>query len=100
MVVTRKLRPALSAEFLAQTLARMPGTGLVAAWCISFPVTRTIRRAVKFAYDAVAEQFGEEKARALLVENPRAAFEGLPLPHVPEVSRPDERPKRKCFLLF
>jgi len=55
---------------------------------------------LKFAYDAVVEQFGEEKARALLVENPRAALEGLPLPHVPEVSGPDERPKRKRFLLF
>jgi protein-tyrosine phosphatase len=55
---------------------------------------------LKFAYDAVAERFGEEKARALLVENPRAAFEGRPLPHVPNVARPDKRPQHKHFLLF
>jgi len=34
------------------------------------------------AYDAVSKQFGEEKARALFIDNPLAAFEGRDLPHV------------------
>ena len=40
---------------------------------------------LKEAYDFVAKNHGEELARALLVENPLAAFEGRPLPHVPEL---------------
>jgi len=55
---------------------------------------------LKFAYDLVAEQLGEEKSRALLVENPLAAFEGEPLPHVPEIPFDLERRKRKRFLFF
>jgi protein-tyrosine phosphatase len=52
------------------------------------------------AYDVVRTKFGEEKARALFVENPMAVFEGRSLPHVPEV--PDEiaRPRRKRFFFF
>ena len=52
------------------------------------------------AYDAVCKQFGEEKARALFIDNPLAAFEGRDLPHVPDI--PDERvpPRRKRFLFF
>lgn len=52
------------------------------------------------AYDSVAEQFGDDKARALFVENPLAAFEGRDLPHIPEI--PDERvsPRRKKFFFF
>jgi protein-tyrosine phosphatase len=52
------------------------------------------------AYDAVSRQFGDEKARALFVDNPLAAFEGRDLPHVPEI--PDEKasPRRKKFLFF
>jgi protein-tyrosine phosphatase len=49
------------------------------------------------ARERVARQFGEEKAQALFQENPRAAFEGRPLPHVPEVS---EAPRRKRFFFF
>jgi len=69
---------------------------------ISSDAHNTARRPLKlkFAYNAVSEQFGEEKARALLVENPLAAFEGRPLPHIPPVSESDERPKRKRFLFF
>jgi protein-tyrosine phosphatase len=52
------------------------------------------------AYDFVQERFGDEKARALLVENPLAAFEGRPLPHVPEVADDTARPKRKRFFFF
>ena len=52
------------------------------------------------AYDVVSKQFGDEKARALFLENPLAAFEGRDLPHVPEV--PDEMisPRRKRFFFF
>jgi protein-tyrosine phosphatase len=55
---------------------------------------------LKFAYDSIAEQLGEETARALLVENPLAAFNGEPLPYVPEIEEPEERRKRKRFLFF
>jgi protein-tyrosine phosphatase len=60
----------------------------------------TTRRPHKLraAYDFVRGQFGKEKAEALLVENPRAAFEGRPLPHVPEIK--DPQPKKKRFLFF
>jgi protein-tyrosine phosphatase len=52
------------------------------------------------AFDVVRGQFGEDKARALFVENPMAAFEGRDLPHVPEL--PDEftPPRRKRFFFF
>lgn len=40
---------------------------------------------LKAAFDAVAQTNGEETARALFVENPLAAFEGRPLPWVPEL---------------
>jgi protein-tyrosine phosphatase len=55
---------------------------------------------LRSAYDMVREQFGEEKARALFVENPMAALEGRDLPHVPEL--PDEAilPRRKRFFFF
>ncbi|HVH71290.1 MAG TPA: CpsB/CapC family capsule biosynthesis tyrosine phosphatase, partial [Candidatus Dormibacteraeota bacterium] len=52
------------------------------------------------AYDLVARQFGETKARALFVENPLAAFEGKELPHIPEVSEPVAPPRRKRFFFF
>jgi protein-tyrosine phosphatase len=37
------------------------------------------------AFDHIAKTHGESVAEALLIANPRAAFEGLPLPWVPEV---------------
>lgn len=40
---------------------------------------------LKPTYDLIAKSHGEEVARALLVDNPLAAFEGRPLPHVPEI---------------
>jgi protein-tyrosine phosphatase len=52
------------------------------------------------AYDVVADRFGEEKARALFVDNPGAAFEGRDLPHVPEVEEPVAPPRRKWFFFF
>ncbi|MGA2098556.1 MAG: CpsB/CapC family capsule biosynthesis tyrosine phosphatase [Candidatus Acidiferrum sp.] len=55
---------------------------------------------LRAAFDVVRGQFGEEKARALFIENPMAAFEGQELPHAPEL--PDERdtPRRKRFFFF
>jgi protein-tyrosine phosphatase len=46
---------------------------------------------LKETYDLLAKTRGEEVARALLVENPLAAFEGRPLPYVPELE--EERVK-------
>jgi len=55
---------------------------------------------LKFAFDEIAAQFGEDRAQALLIENPRAAFDGRPLPYVPDVTPADESKKRKRFLFF
>ena len=41
---------------------------------------------LKEAFDYVTKKYGEELARALLLENPLAVFEGRPLPHVPELA--------------
>jgi protein-tyrosine phosphatase len=40
---------------------------------------------LKETFDFVAKERGENVARALMVENPRAAFDGLPLPYIPEL---------------
>jgi protein-tyrosine phosphatase len=50
------------------------------------------------AYDVVADKFGAEKARALFIENPLAAFEGRELPYVPELET--ETSRRKRFFFF
>jgi hypothetical protein len=52
------------------------------------------------AFDVVREQFGEEKARALFIENPTAALEGRDLPHVPELPDESDLPRRKRFFFF
>jgi protein-tyrosine phosphatase len=52
------------------------------------------------AYDVIVDQFGQEKARALFLENPLAAFEGRELPHVPEVEEEAPPPRRKRFFFF
>jgi protein-tyrosine phosphatase len=62
---------------------------------------------LKETYELVAKRRSEDVARALLVENPLAAFEGGPLPYVPEVdeeleaagaaSRIQKRKKRFWF---
>ena len=41
---------------------------------------------LKEAFDRVATTRGEDLARALLVDNPRAVFDGQPLPYVPELA--------------
>ena len=68
---------------------------------VSSDAHNTARRPLKlrFAYDSIAQQLGEETARAVLVENPLAAFNGDPLPYVPEIEEPQQR-KRKRFLFF
>ncbi|HEY2118682.1 MAG TPA: CpsB/CapC family capsule biosynthesis tyrosine phosphatase [Candidatus Acidoferrum sp.] len=69
---------------------------------VSTDAHNTTRRPLKlkFAYDEVAEQCGQEKAQALFVDNPLAAFEGRPLPYVPEVVSELKIEKRKRFFFF
>jgi protein-tyrosine phosphatase len=55
---------------------------------------------LRFAYDAVVKQHGEDLARSVFVENPRAALEGRPLPYVPEVAAEYKPRKRKRFFFF
>lgn len=55
---------------------------------------------LKPAYDVVRERFGEEKAQALFVDNPMAAFEGRELPHVPEIALEEKPVRKKRFLFF
>jgi protein-tyrosine phosphatase len=62
--------------------------------------TRTRPLRLQPAYDIVVAQFGEEKARALFLENPLAAFEGRELPHVPEIEDELPPPRRKRFFFF
>jgi protein-tyrosine phosphatase len=52
------------------------------------------------AYQVVEKEFGKEKARALFEDNPRAAFEGAALPHVPELEDERVQRPRKRFLFF
>jgi protein-tyrosine phosphatase len=61
---------------------------------------------LKETFDLVAKRRGEDVARALLVDNPLAAFEGRTLPYVPELSEeleaesagmPSRRRKRFWF---
>jgi protein-tyrosine phosphatase len=52
------------------------------------------------AYEIVRERFGEERAQALFVDNPLAAFEGRELPYVPEIVMEEKREKKKKFLFF
>jgi protein-tyrosine phosphatase len=52
------------------------------------------------AYELIQKEYGEEKARALFVENPTAAFEGQDLPHIPEITIEPKPPRRKRFLFF
>ena len=54
---------------------------------------------LKPAYDAIAEKFGSEKADALFIENPMAAFDGKELPHIPDIE-PESLPRRKRFFFF
>jgi len=59
----------------------------------------TARRPVKlrFAFETVARECGEDLARALLIENPLAALAGEPLPYTPEPEAKPERRKKRFF---
>jgi protein-tyrosine phosphatase len=85
-----------------QDALRWIGEGLV--HFVASDAHNTRRRPLKLqaAYEVVRKRFGEEKARALFVENPMAAFEGRDLPHVPEVAQQEEEKplRRKRFLFF
>lgn len=52
------------------------------------------------AFRAIQEQMGEETARALFFENPKAALEGRDLPYVPELASPSAVRRRKRFFFF
>jgi len=69
---------------------------------VSSDAHNTASRPLKLrpAYDVVCKKFGEEKARALLVENPLAAFEGRALPYVPDVPDDVSPRRRKRFFFF
>jgi protein-tyrosine phosphatase len=69
---------------------------------VSSDAHNTTRRPLKlkFAYDAIASRMGVERAQSLLIDNPRAAFEGHPLPYVPEITQQPEPRKRRRFFFF
>jgi protein-tyrosine phosphatase len=52
------------------------------------------------AFEVVTERRGHRVARALFIENPLAAFEGRPLPYVPEPPALERPPKRKRRFWF
>lgn len=62
----------------------------------------TRRRPLKLrqAFDLVLEECGEERATAVFVQNPMAAFEGRELPHIFELDDEIEKPRRKRFFFF
>jgi protein-tyrosine phosphatase len=76
------------------------GKGLI--HFVSSDAHNTARRPLKlrFAYEAVRAQFGDERAEGMFVHNPRAAFEGVPLPYVPEIRSENEGRKKKRFIFF
>jgi len=59
---------------------------------------RPLRLAAAFA--TVREQMGEPTAKAVFLENPKAAWEGRDLPYVPELASESEVPRRKRFFFF
>ncbi|MGC0775493.1 MAG: CpsB/CapC family capsule biosynthesis tyrosine phosphatase, partial [Candidatus Acidiferrum sp.] len=79
---------------------RWLGDGLVHIVASDAHNTRGRPLKLRPAFDLVNEQFGEEKARALFVENPMAAFEGRNLPHVPSLPDSIGLPRRKRFFFF
>ena len=69
---------------------------------VSSDAHNTTRRPMKlrFAFEAIAREQGELPAQALLVDNPRAALAGEPLPYIPEPPPTPERRKKKRFFFF
>jgi protein-tyrosine phosphatase len=70
------------AQDVANDLFRMRAVHFVASDAHNV-TSRPLR--LKEAYELVAKNYGEETARATMVENPGAAFDGKPLPWVPEL---------------
>ena len=83
-----------------QDALRWIGQGLV--HCVASDAHNTRSRPLRLqpAYNVVHDKFGQEKARALFLDNPLAAFEGRPLPHVPEIEEESPQPRRKRFFFF
>jgi len=79
---------------------RWIGAGLI--HFVSSDAHNTSSRPIQLraAYEVVEKEFGKGKARALFVDNPRAAFEGRDLPHVPELEDERVQQRRKRFLFF
>jgi protein-tyrosine phosphatase len=77
---------------------RWIGEGLIHFVASDAHNTRSRPLRLQPAYDVVVDRFGAEKAHALFLENPLAAFEGRELPHVPEIET--EMPRRKRFFFF
>jgi protein-tyrosine phosphatase len=84
-----------------QDALRWIGEGFVHIVSSDAHNTRSRPLRLRPAFDAVASQFGKEKAQALFQENPLAAFEGRDLPHIPDVTEENLQPaKKKRFLFF
>ena len=80
---------------------RWLGDGLVHIVASDAHNTRGRPLRLRPAFDLVREQFGEEKARALFVENPMAAFEGRDLAACAGATgRIAGAPRRKRFFFF
>jgi protein-tyrosine phosphatase len=92
------------AQTAAETLLESDAIHFIASDAHNL-TTRPLR--LKPAYDLIAERKGVEIAQALFEENPRAAFEGRPLPYLPafpdvKSSRTQEKSvgRRKRFWFF
>lgn len=78
----------------AKTLLR---SNLVHAISSDTHSPRHRRPGLSAAYGVARGLVGEEAARALVDDNPRAVVEGQPLPYVPEASPPNARRNRWIF---
>jgi protein-tyrosine phosphatase len=83
------------------------GAGAIHFFASDAHNTTTRPLKLREAYEEVAKLHSEDVARALFLENPLAAFEGRPIPFVPELDRrlgqaPGARrpPRKKRFLFF
>ena len=75
-----------SAQEMAEQWLKRGSRPFIASDAHKNVTSRPLR--LKETFDRVAAAYGEEVARALLVDNPLAVFEGRPLPYVPEL--PDD----------
>jgi len=83
-----------------QDALRWIGEGLIHFVSSDAHNTRSRPLRLQPAYDVIVDRFGQEKARALFLENPLAAFEGRELPHVPEIQETSPPTRRKRFFFF